>query len=141
MFGLGRRLWGGSLGSLQNIQSFGKIKTFVSCEKKLEIFCYEILFRENLDMFSKNLFVNTSHTFYQTKSKVFAKHQNVLLKSTKIFLQNSRIVAKVNGSFVPKVYIHLEEPTRESPKALSPNPKAVSPEALNPKILSPKPKR
>ena len=53
MFGLGSRLWVGSLGSLQNIQSFGKIKTFVSCEKKLEIFCYEILFRENFDIFSQ----------------------------------------------------------------------------------------
>ena len=75
-----------------------KIKTFVSCEKKLEIFCYEILFRENLDMFSKNLFVNTSHTFYQTKSKVFAKHQNVLLKSTVFLTKFYRIVAKANGS-------------------------------------------
>ena len=84
MFGLGRRLWGGSLGSLQNIQSFGKIKTFVSCEKKLEIFCYEILFRENLDIFSKNCLSTNRTPFYQTKSKVFVKHQNVLLKSTKI---------------------------------------------------------
>ena len=65
-----------------------KIKTFVSCEKKLEIFCYEILFRENLDIFSKNCLSTNRTPFYQTKSKVFVKHQNVLLKSTKIvFLQ------------------------------------------------------
>ena len=65
------RLWVGSLDSLQNIQSFGKIKTVVSCENKLEIFCYEILFRENLDIFSKNLFVNKPHTFLPNQIESF----------------------------------------------------------------------
>ena len=85
MFGLGRRLWGGSLGSLQNIQSFGKIKTFVSCEKKLEIFCYEILFRENLDIFSKNLFVNTSHTFLPNQIESFCKTSKRFVEKHKDF--------------------------------------------------------
>ena len=70
MFGLGR-LVGWEFRFFKNIQSFGKIKTVVSCENKLEIFCYEILFRENLDIFSKNLFVNKPHTFLPNQIESF----------------------------------------------------------------------
>ena len=62
-----------------------KIKTFVSCEKKLEIFCYEILFRENLDMFSKNLFVNTSHTFLPNQIESFCKTSKRFVEKHKDF--------------------------------------------------------
>ena len=62
-----------------------KIKTFVSCEKKLEIFCYEILFRENLDMFSKNLFVNTSHTFLPNQIESFCKTSKRFVEKHKVF--------------------------------------------------------
>ena len=102
MFGLGLRLWVGSLDSLQNIQSFGKIKTFVSCEKKLEFFWLRIhFFREDLDMFSRNLFVNRSHTFLPNQIESFCKTSKRFAEKHKeffFFLQNSRIAAKVNGS-------------------------------------------
>ena len=84
-----------------------KIKTFVSCEKKLEIFCYEILFRENLDIFSKNCLSTNRTPFYQTKSKVFCKtskrfaekHKDCFFYKLREWLQKSMVrVEKQNSS-------------------------------------------
>ena len=58
VWGLG--LWVGSLDSLHNIKSFGSNQDFFS--RNLEIFGYEIFFRENLDIFSKRNFLSTSRT-------------------------------------------------------------------------------